>query len=163
MNIRFILLAAFGLGLPASADDDLPFELKKLVKQRSMAIEKVDAAYRAELQKLKVKYTQEGDLERANTIASLMRKIGSAHGGSEREPIVRIWKWPNGRFVACLEGGKMVTLRGFVGSGTWKGSPLNDNYEFIWPGGSTTKGRMEDDIIHLEKGAFSGGTATALE
>ncbi len=67
---RFIIFLPI-LVLAASAQTP---EINALTKKREEAIAKIDASYRAELEKLKAKYMAEGNLAAAN---SAQKRIGS--------------------------------------------------------------------------------------
>jgi flagellar motor switch protein FliG len=56
------------------AEDALPADIQRVVEQRASAIAKIDKIYLQELEKLKVNYTKQGNLDMALKIVSLMPK-----------------------------------------------------------------------------------------
>ena len=69
LPILFLLSALSGL---ASAVEDIPREVRDLQVQRETKVRDLDRIYRAELEKLKVKFTKEGNLVAANKVAALL-------------------------------------------------------------------------------------------
>jgi hypothetical protein len=71
-----IVTAAFLLPITRAAET-LPLDVQRVMDQRAAASDKIDRIYLQDLEKLKVNYTKNGDLNTANKIASLKYEIVS--------------------------------------------------------------------------------------
>ena len=68
MNIsNIIIISIFALVIP-SWSEDLPDEANRLRDQRAEAISKINSKYLEELEKIKIKFTKAGNLEKAMAI-----------------------------------------------------------------------------------------------
>jgi hypothetical protein len=69
--IFFITSLSFG----AISGNELPPDVQRLVSQRDAAVSKIDRVFVDQLDKLKVQYTKEGNLEAANATVTLIKKF----------------------------------------------------------------------------------------
>ena len=65
-----LLMATFGLA------DAEPNEVTQLRTRRDAEIRKIDTLYAEALERLKIKYTKQGDLENANHVQGLIKELG---------------------------------------------------------------------------------------
>lgn len=77
MKAAIIVLAvAASVGCHALAEESFPPDVQKLVDQRVTAIARIDQTFVQELGKLKTRYMQQGNLEAANQIDTLIKLHG---------------------------------------------------------------------------------------
>jgi hypothetical protein len=124
----YIAITALGVCSQFVTAQELPYDVKVLEQQRNQAVAKIDATYRTELEKMKIKYTKLGDLETANKIASLLKNLET----NPSAPNVKDDFGVVGKWVFKIEGkkrnfnfssdmsftGQYTTGQDF--SGTWK-------------------------------------------
>ena len=84
-TLSIILAAIVSLIVVPQAAEKLPSDVQILVDQRAVAALKIENSFSQELEKLKVDYTKQGDLDMANGIASLIK--GGAASANSKLPV----------------------------------------------------------------------------
>jgi|GEM_PF-6213000 len=110
--MKFIILICLicSFSLAFSSEKELPSEVQWLVSKRKEAVAKVDQAFVEELEKLKVKYTKTGDLEKANLVVTLIKQTKSIDG---EEKISLDGKWlVNEKVTRTFSGNTMIDQDG---------------------------------------------------
>jgi hypothetical protein len=91
MKVMPILLAAtVSFVTLVCADEALPPDVQRVIDQRAAAVAKIDKVYLQELDKLKTKYTKQGNLDVANKLMELIRNQGGVLTNSLK-PFVGKW------------------------------------------------------------------------
>lgn len=113
MKSAWLLLAVL-LVLPfARAEDDLPGDVRRVTEQRDAAIEKINKTYVQELEKLKLSYTKQGNLDVANKIVKMIENTQAD------DPNSLVGKWRAGRRAEIdIKSGGEATYNGKI-RGKW--------------------------------------------
>ena len=107
----------------------LPEDVETLKAKRNQAVQKIDATYYAELEKLKVKYTKAGNLEAANRINGMLEDLAlnsSAVIGVDNFSVVGRWVFEAGNrkryfnFNGDMSFTGQFAVAGDKFSGTWR-------------------------------------------
>ena len=116
--ICFLTALPFGL----SSGNELPPDVQRLLSQRDAAVTKIDRVFVDQLEKLKVQYTKEANLEAANATVTLIEKfrIDEDKRDDQSEALSSIFgktfSWSaDGRDA----GNRLILLKG--GKGTFAG------------------------------------------
>ena len=121
-----ILISSLVLLISVSQGVELPLEAKKLADQRSEAIQKIDAKYVQELEKIKVAYTKRGDLDSANAVAELIEKVNFRQQASIENVIDGVWKRDHDGRIWTFDGKGSGIAKG---GGTYKDEKFTVVYD----------------------------------
>tara|TARA_R110002096_G_scaffold217936_1_gene406038 strand:+ start:52 stop:558 length:507 start_codon:yes stop_codon:yes gene_type:complete len=81
------------LGASLLNAEEIPSDVVSLTGKRDAAVEKIDAKYKSELEKLKLAYMKKGDLDSANTIEKIVKDVEVSVSDLEKDfSIVGEWK-----------------------------------------------------------------------
>jgi hypothetical protein len=115
MKAAFLFLVAASILPHVLAEQPLPPDVERVVDQRAAAIAKIDRTYVQELEKLKINYTKQGNLNVANKIANLILESQSDN---------YVGKWIAGRAVTEIKPDGEATVSNFRGNWIVKESTL---------------------------------------
>ena len=118
MKFAIYLITAIVFLPLARANEPLPPNVQRLIDQRAAAIAKIDKQYVQELEKIKVFYTKQGNLEGANVVVDLIKQISpqvriTSAADLKTFLMGTVWHWsssPTGSAPVKLE---------FYGDGTY--------------------------------------------
>lgn len=106
------------------AEEVLPVDVQRVSDQRDAAIEKINTTYIQELEKLKINYTKQGNLDAANKIVALISAVkaeGAKAEGNKKDgnkPDSLIGKWTSGWAVMEIKADGVAILSGAI-RGSW--------------------------------------------
>jgi hypothetical protein len=120
MKALLLILAALSIVTFVQAEEVLPPDVQRVVDQRAAAVAKIDKIYLQELEKLKVTYTKQGNLEVANTVMKLIEAVEMPTVA--KEPLVGRWSRVGkpGRWVFRPDGTGDFTSPGKLEKILWK-------------------------------------------
>ena len=79
MKTTILIIFAISSVMNVMAEKSIPYEAKRLIVKRDIAVAKIDAALKREFETLKIKYTMKADLDSANAIVELIKKIDASN------------------------------------------------------------------------------------
>lgn len=145
--IHFSILAA---GCSLVFGKELPSDVKALGTQQAAAALKIDRSYIQELEKLKVKYTKQGDLDTANAIVALIEKTEA----KIIRDALNAGKW---NYVDA--DGKTLAVRSFDGDVLLPGTGARCPYKIAngiiridWGNGAFEELKIDPSNLRLFKG-----------
>jgi len=109
----FILVVLSSTVLHAA--DPIPLELELLQDQRDQKIDEINRIYKEQLEKLKIKYTKQGNLDAANKVVEILKMLPIS---SLPEKETR-WKWGSGGELVLKPNG-IATHTIWKRSGKWR-------------------------------------------
>lgn len=141
---------------PLFAQSSYEQELKQLTEDRDRALasaaEPINRRYKASLEQLLRKATQNGDLQTALKIDEALRNLGrTLPVGSIADPSGK-WKWTSGRIVTIQSDGKFTVDKGGGGTWRWK-NPKKGEFTLTWD-----KGDYVDTLVISADGAGISGS-----
>ena len=133
--IRISFLISLFIGYSSGAE--LPSDVKQLLSKRNEAVAKIDEIFLKELEKLKVKYTKQGDLESANKTVDLIEKYSQE--SPKTVPKIEdelIGRWI-GRTSSGLSPEYFFMRNGNVNDGKWRIANNGKKLVCTWPDGTS--------------------------
>lgn len=131
-------------------------ELKELTEERDRALasasEPINRRYKASLEQLLRKATQNNDLQAALKIDEALRTLGrTIPAGAIADPTGK-WKWTSGRIITIQSDGKFTVDKGGGGTWRWK-NPKKGEFTLTWD-----KGDYVDTLVISADGAGISGS-----
>lgn len=94
---------------------EIPPELERLNAQRARQISEIDKIYMGQLELLKIKFTKAGDLDAANQVAAILKKMAPVEE-ADRETH---WEWGSGGQLVLRQDG-VATHTVWTKNGKWR-------------------------------------------
>ena len=94
---------------------EIPPELERLNAQRARQIAEIDKVYMSQLELLKIKFTKAGDLDAANQVVAILKKMAPVEE-ADRETR---WEWGSGGQLVLRQDG-VATHTVWKKNGKWR-------------------------------------------